>query len=741
MKRPTITLACIMKNESSNIPQLMKSVEGCFDEIVMVDTGSTDDSVEVAKKLGARVEHFTWVNDFSAARNFSFSQAKTDFVMWLDLDDVLVNAEGFKNFRDDVMGLGDYWIANYHYSSDKDGKPLCTFARERVFRTDKNFQWKYFVHEGVMPSGPVKMQFSPVWAVKHMRTAEDIVKDKSRNIAIFESRKETIDSRMTYYYGKELFENNKPIDAIVQLGKALGNTTDLMMHDRILAMQYLCYCYIQTNQMEQAMGIASAALLLAPNRAEFYSILGDCYIRQNRMIDAIPNYNAAKGCVIQGGPNYGNALFHTEEAYTTAPRVNLAKIYAQMGDLDAAEKEASESYQKWNHEESKQILSEIKRIKGLTLGFKDAKPCDDITIVCPPNAPYLWDADIAKVKSMGGSEIAAIEMAYWLHKKSGRPVKVFNVREDRKTCDGVEYIPAKEVNEYMSKHKPWLNINWRHNIKLTDAPTFVWSHDLQTQGAEVIQNYDKIMCLTPFHKRYMMATQGVPEEKIYLTRNGLNPNRFSPIDHSKKDPNKFVFSSSPDRGLDRAMLVLDKVREKYPDIKLHIFYGIEHLDNYGLKDLRLKIKGMMDERKDWVIYHGATQQDALMKEFETAAYCVQPSDWIETSKITALEHLCTGVYQITRAIGGCIDTMKTPAERGMATLVESECITPDEYRTYVDATLKAMDDQAYKRISIDPSCYAWELVAEQWLKDLPEIAYGGSSASKNVVGLNYGQCG
>jgi tRNA dimethylallyltransferase len=90
--------------------------------------------------------------------------------------------------------------------------------------------------------------------------------------------------------------------------------------------------------------------------------------------------------------------------------VNLAKIYAQRGDMDRAEVEAKESADKWNHEESKQILAEIKRIRGISTGYKDAKPCDDIVIVCPPQGAYLWDADIAKEKSMGGSEIAAIEM-------------------------------------------------------------------------------------------------------------------------------------------------------------------------------------------------------------------------------------------------------------------------------------------------------------------------------------------
>ena len=111
-----------MKNEEENIPRLLKSVEGCFDQIVLVDTGSTDKSVEVAKSLGVQVEYFKWVDDFSAARNYSFSFSKSEFTMWLDLDDVLFNREGFINFRDTVMHMADYWVAAYHYGSDGNGK-------------------------------------------------------------------------------------------------------------------------------------------------------------------------------------------------------------------------------------------------------------------------------------------------------------------------------------------------------------------------------------------------------------------------------------------------------------------------------------------------------------------------------------------------------------------------------------------------------------------------------------------
>ena len=71
-RMPTLALAMIVKDEEKDLPALLESVKGVFDEIVIVDTGSTDGTKEIAKKYGAKVHDFPWIDDFAAARNFSF---------------------------------------------------------------------------------------------------------------------------------------------------------------------------------------------------------------------------------------------------------------------------------------------------------------------------------------------------------------------------------------------------------------------------------------------------------------------------------------------------------------------------------------------------------------------------------------------------------------------------------------------------------------------------------------------
>ncbi len=82
-----VSLTMIVRDEEQNLPACLESVTGLFDELVLVDTGSTDRTVEIARSFGAKVFNFPWVGDFAAARNAALSHASGDYAFWLDADD------------------------------------------------------------------------------------------------------------------------------------------------------------------------------------------------------------------------------------------------------------------------------------------------------------------------------------------------------------------------------------------------------------------------------------------------------------------------------------------------------------------------------------------------------------------------------------------------------------------------------------------------------------------------------
>jgi len=85
----TLSVCLITKNEAANIAECFESIKSIADEIIVLDTGSTDDTVKIAESLGAKVYHDEWTDDFASARNKSISYATCDWVMWFDADDRL----------------------------------------------------------------------------------------------------------------------------------------------------------------------------------------------------------------------------------------------------------------------------------------------------------------------------------------------------------------------------------------------------------------------------------------------------------------------------------------------------------------------------------------------------------------------------------------------------------------------------------------------------------------------------
>jgi glycosyltransferase involved in cell wall biosynthesis len=89
MPKASLGLIMILRDEAANLGRSLAPVASCFDEVVAVDTGSTDDTAGICRQLGAKVHEFAWQDDFAAARNFSIEKATADWLFWLDGDNAI----------------------------------------------------------------------------------------------------------------------------------------------------------------------------------------------------------------------------------------------------------------------------------------------------------------------------------------------------------------------------------------------------------------------------------------------------------------------------------------------------------------------------------------------------------------------------------------------------------------------------------------------------------------------------
>lgn len=732
MKRPTIALAMIMKNEAHNLGPLLQSVSGCFDAIFLTDTGSTDNSVEIALSEKSQevagcpiyVSHFEWVHDFSKARQFNFDQVpkEFDYIMWMDLDDVLSDKEAFKHFRDHTMGNAPQWMVNYNYAFEG-GKPVCTFFRERIVKNNYGFKWMYFLHEGLVQTENRTGQamFIGTWTVDHMRLDVDVKADRSRNIEIFKrhvASGEPLPPRMQYYFGKELFDNGQSVEAVdvLQSVCALDEKSGFEMHDRVMAQQFLAMAYAACGKHQHALNVALLGIQLEPSRAEFFIIVGDALCNLNKMMDAIPFYEAAKIC---GAGNVNGAIYSSPIAKNIYPYYQLAQIYLRVMDTKSAQKQVDQ-LKAQGHPDAAQFQAQIDLIDKTNIAPFSAEltKTDDIVITTPP-ASYTkeWDEIALERDGLGGSETACVEVARELHKQTGRPVKVFM---NRRTADvmpsGVQYLPLQALEQYFQKFQPHRHIAWRHAATLTKAPTFVWSHDLLSAGCERSENYHKIWALSGFHKHFLHDIGHVPMEKIEIVPNGIDPELFKEK-YTTKNPLKVIFSSSPDRGWKPAIEICKLAREKLPNLELHLFYSTANMRKLGL-DVMANEYDRLATSEPWIHSHGMVDKKTLVKHFKESAVWLYPTDFLETFCITALEAICSGTYPLVRGIGALPYTLADAEAKGMCKIMEKDASCAEEYQIWADELVNAILDERWRRVEVDPDQYSWSNATKHFIKSM-----------------------
>ena len=207
----TISLCMIVKNEEKNLERCLKSYAPLMDEIIVVDTGSTDKTKEIASRFTDKIYDFKWVDDFSAARNFSFEKATCDYIFSADADEVLdeENREQFailKQVLDEEIEIVQMYYGNqfqngtiYNYDCE---------LRPKLFKRLRNFIWIEPIHETVRT---LPVVFDSDIVITHMPEESHT----KRDLEAFERmvrRGERMSTRLHNIYAKELFVSGDESD-------------------------------------------------------------------------------------------------------------------------------------------------------------------------------------------------------------------------------------------------------------------------------------------------------------------------------------------------------------------------------------------------------------------------------------------------------------------------------------------------------------------------------------------------
>ncbi len=329
----TISLCMIVKNEEKLLARCLHTASSLVDEIVVVDTGSTDRTREIAEQFTPLIYDFEWVDDFAAARNYAFSLATKEYILWLDADDILKDEDQkkLKALKESLPASTDSVSMLYHLSEDEYGNVTFSMRRNRLVRRSMNFRWIGAVHEYLEVYGTI---MSSDVAVTHLSAGDG--HDSTRNLDIYERRLasgEIFSPRDLYYYANELMDHRQYRKASNFYERFLRGGQG-WIEDNIAACGKLADCYYELGDKQGQLEATLRAFGYGTPRAEFCCRLGYQKMEEADWKAAITWYALAA----ELPPPDNNWGFVNPSFSTWLPHLQLAVCYDRLGEYEKAER-------------------------------------------------------------------------------------------------------------------------------------------------------------------------------------------------------------------------------------------------------------------------------------------------------------------------------------------------------------------------------------------------------------------
>ncbi|CAN7452738.1 glycosyltransferase [Paenibacillus sp. LjRoot56] len=325
----TVSLCMIVKNEEETLERCLSSVQGSVDEIIIIDTGSTDRTKEIARQFTHRVYDFEWMDDFSAARNFAFQKAEKDYILWLDADDILLprDADKFLALKQSLPWQTDAVSMVYNLAFDEFGHVTVSLRRNRLVKRERGFRWIGVVHEYLEVIGAI--EYADVCVThdrKHTQT--------SRNLNLYEKKEKEgkkFSSRDLYYYANELFDHQQWARSLRKYELFLEQK-DGWIEDIINACGRAADCLHNLGNPMEAKAKALLSFAYQLPRAENCCRLGYYHMEESDYASAVYWYQMAASLE---KPQHPQALLqHT--CWTWLPHIQLSVCYNKLGQNERA---------------------------------------------------------------------------------------------------------------------------------------------------------------------------------------------------------------------------------------------------------------------------------------------------------------------------------------------------------------------------------------------------------------------
>lgn len=325
----TLSCAMIVRDAAPTLERALMSVRPHVDELVIVDTGSTDNTCEIALSYGACLTGIQWADHFGDARQCGHDLCSGDWVLHLDADDELVNGGNLKPLL--IAGTAEItaYMLRYQLMDGPGGTPSIDFWRERMVKRDA-YRWEGRIHEVLIPTYPAPYERFEHTRVLHHGSGDPHGK-LERNIRLLELAREDNphDSRTLFYLGRDL----------VALGDAERGREALESYlllsswpdEAYIARQLIGDCIRATGDWGAAFRSDLQLLDIKPLWPQGYLALAqDCYYMQ-RFAESVHFCNVGRGL-----PTPDTNLFVSRAALESDWMIYQAVALYNTGQLEAA---------------------------------------------------------------------------------------------------------------------------------------------------------------------------------------------------------------------------------------------------------------------------------------------------------------------------------------------------------------------------------------------------------------------
>lgn len=333
----TISLCMIVKNEERVLARCLDSIADLMDEIIIVDTGSTDATKEIASRYTDKIYDFKWIDDFSAARNFAFSKANMEYIYSADADEVLSeeNREKYKLLKQSL--LPEIELVQMKYANQLQFGSVYNFDEEyrpKLFKRKRGFVWEGAIHETIRLEPII---FDSDIVITHMPEKSHAKRDLD-NFAKQVREGRFLPKRLHNMYARELLMAGEPEDFANAIAYFMASAAD---NER------------SEEEVEEACCVVARAARLTNDTLTFFK-----YTSKVIANDGCSEICCELGNFYEDLQDYEEAIiWYYNAAYETTPILNI-----KSGDVQAREG-LVRCYEKLGMHEQAQIYREQEKRK------------------------------------------------------------------------------------------------------------------------------------------------------------------------------------------------------------------------------------------------------------------------------------------------------------------------------------------------------------------------------------------